>query len=843
MSASNSQQPESAASAEGKAPETRTLRPRQCSLQTAAAAPGELNSGSNKDNPVHKCSSVRAVRSRKPRTLASCAGSVQSPAETAAAVLQIMQNQDKSSEAGSARKAATSTAAGPATRRGRRKASAKSAAAASLSSSYNVASEVSAPAQPACVSAVSAQSLSESNISPGAESTGPVAVSSASGHSCNAVHSLQQEYLLSEPAYILPGGMTTIADTWLQDTEQRKLIAQAEQELEISTAQKASSAASELREPDAPVAAQSSIVFRQWAGQNMAPISLTEQISPYTARTFADLQENGSKAVLKRSGVEFAGCSGMYQPFLKQLLRHRDGMLTLAQLQRRNAAYRLKLQQQRELRRKMQKVALESVPEHDDGHYAEITDLLAQPVTEITRGCRDRSYSPLLQRGMRCFKVLSADELLVRCYPEIKDLASLLHADEEYFNASIMPVLYSLAQIMSVLPASQGNHDSAETGLLRHSLQVANESLEWTGRYCRSRNELRTNCRRITASFIGRFSLAVLALMHDAGKIYTDFTVRSLPAEHGEIWRPYMELCGTFISRLNLKTIWISFIAGRGVKHTELPDEFRIDLLLHGHPALCSEVKAFLFPEKYAGTTESPPEDRQNLSWLKSCVHKADASCVRCAHQEARADFIMPLSMQEQLDKALLTCIDSVVPDVFRDTGCGLYLCRDGLLFTAGGDFLKTFDAMLPSEHPLLLHLHHRDIEGIDDLSARRCWYCFVAEDALTYIQGYLLHVSEDVWLTLQQSMPVLDLMCAGPVPAELAQFTGIARLHHCELHIVQFHDIHIFFEPEAYTRRGISASADFDRTHGGLCCHVFPFVRKSKSGNSIVCQVPFPVC
>lgn len=137
---------------------------------------------------------------------------------------------------------------------------------------------------------------------------------------------------------------------------------------------------------------------------------------------------------------------------------------------------------------------------------------MTHDVRAILDNCR-----VITKDGSLLFSYKSTKELLIENLVLVKRLKEISPVSSEIFKCIIGPLIYRFAKIVSVVPASKFLHDSDCGGLLRHSLLVAIKAVE-----------LYKLNQKISLEHESEYVLLIfLSLLHDCGKVISDFEIFS----------------------------------------------------------------------------------------------------------------------------------------------------------------------------------------------------------------------------------------------------------------------------------------------------------------------------
>lgn len=137
---------------------------------------------------------------------------------------------------------------------------------------------------------------------------------------------------------------------------------------------------------------------------------------------------------------------------------------------------------------------------------------MPQDIRSILDNCKI-----ITKDGSLLFSYKSTKELLIENLGLVTRLKEICPVSPESFKSIISPLIYRFAKLVSVVPASKFLHDSDCGGLLRHSLLVAIKAVE-----------LYKLNQKMSLDHEPDFVLLIfLSLLHDCGKLISDFEISS----------------------------------------------------------------------------------------------------------------------------------------------------------------------------------------------------------------------------------------------------------------------------------------------------------------------------
>lgn len=156
------------------------------------------------------------------------------------------------------------------------------------------------------------------------------------------------------------------------------------------------------------------------------------------------------------------------------------------------------------------------------------------------------------------------------------------------FQRYLEPVLVQFAELAHLLPASENHHHSGPGGLLRHSLEVANLTMDRV--FCSAMDAHEIPAKRSLRRFRWNVAGVIAGLLHDAGKPLSDITAVDHTGEHR--WNYGAETLHQWSMRLKIQRYFLLWNADRHGRHVEtsvmllgrLVPTATIEWLLEGGP-------------------------------------------------------------------------------------------------------------------------------------------------------------------------------------------------------------------------------------------------------------------
>ncbi|SFL33016.1 MobH family relaxase [Azotobacter beijerinckii] len=158
-------------------------------------------------------------------------------------------------------------------------------------------------------------------------------------------------------------------------------------------------------------------------------------------------------------------------------------------------------------------------------------------------------------------------EWLMRHYQRklIDRIAGSIGLPKDEYQRYVEPILINFAELVHLLPASENHHHAGPGGLLRHSLEVANLTLD--GCLTTAFDTAETPARRSTRRWRWNVAGVAAGLLHDAGKALTD--LRATDFEGKLEWSPEQETLHQWAVRHKLDRYFLHWNAQRHEKHIQ----------------------------------------------------------------------------------------------------------------------------------------------------------------------------------------------------------------------------------------------------------------------------------
>lgn len=154
--------------------------------------------------------------------------------------------------------------------------------------------------------------------------------------------------------------------------------------------------------------------------------------------------------------------------------------------------------------------------------------------------------------------IISVDDVVRSQGELIKAIGRTMPMNDVECDELLFPVIYNLAELVHLIPASSFHHHKGRGGLFRHSLEVGRYSVNMAKSHIFSYNQSAES----NYSNKNRWYLAccIAGLLHDVGKVLTSVTITG---NHGQtIWHPLSETIVEWARRENIKSYNISWNTG-----------------------------------------------------------------------------------------------------------------------------------------------------------------------------------------------------------------------------------------------------------------------------------------
>lgn len=363
----------------------------------------------------------------------------------------------------------------------------------------------------------------------------------------------------------------------------------------------------------------------------------------------------------------------------------------------------------------------------------------------------------LEQDGAHRYRNLHKDVILCLYRKEIGEIMNQVPLTREDFAHGFFPLIDAAASLFSILPASQGCHDINAGGLFGHSLRVCvhamyefNQTMYGSG-----------GVDPLDLLSLYRM-LAVAALAHDLGKVYTDVRVVSGEDE----FDPHAQTLQDFLQESSEDTCRVYFREEKQYSHDDLLF-FCVFRLLHqaGLMHLTGEIaRAANFIDFC---------HREGPVW--QMVKSADADATRMAASLGKNMYDAPCFAVAKL----LSCIhngtftlNTPQSDLFY-LGGGVLAAYDGegagfMARTIGsmwvGNDIESCSDAIPSSVSVLKQKGYLAIVGRNRVYN---WYRLTMGDDLVFVRGYVIKTG-----TIEGLDPV-NHSSLGQSPEELSELFG----------------------------------------------------------------------
>ncbi|SEJ15152.1 conjugal transfer pilus assembly protein TraI [Azotobacter beijerinckii] len=213
-------------------------------------------------------------------------------------------------------------------------------------------------------------------------------------------------------------------------------------------------------------------------------------------------------------------------------------------------------------------------------------------------------------------------EWLMRHYQRklIDRIAGSIGLPKDEYQRYVEPILINVAELAHLLPASEHHHHAGPGGLLRHSLEVANLTLD--GCLTTAFDTAETPARRSTRRWRWNVAGVAAALLHDAGKAITDLHATDF---EGQLeWNPRRETLHQWAVHHKLDRYFLHWNAQRHEKHIQVS-------VALAHKLIPDETVAWLMEggrDIYGALFDAIAGNR-NPAPLTELVRWADSASVR----------------------------------------------------------------------------------------------------------------------------------------------------------------------------------------------------------------------
>ena len=171
------------------------------------------------------------------------------------------------------------------------------------------------------------------------------------------------------------------------------------------------------------------------------------------------------------------------------------------------------------------------------------------------------------------------DDLMDSQEELIKKIYNTTRYDKKDFETWYLPAIRNYAELVHLLPASEGHHHRGVGGLFRHGLEVGLFALDkitnFGGNLAMEKEGLQRR-RAIPRWELGCF---IAGLNHDAGKVVTDLRVTG-PGKQGDIWTPFDSSIPVWMAENWFERYFVSFQKNRQHKSHEQMTSLLIDKLI-----------------------------------------------------------------------------------------------------------------------------------------------------------------------------------------------------------------------------------------------------------------------
>ena len=449
------------------------------------------------------------------------------------------------------------------------------------------------------------------------------------------------------------------------------------------------------------------------------------------------------------------------------------------------------------------------------------TSLQSAQKPELKKGCKPENdfkepelVYEVITSGYRRYKVLSTLEILAMNFDLLTRLRTELQVDNDYFDSKVLPIVARFTDYVSIVPASEGNHDIRAGGLVHHSLLCCLEAQSTVGF-----KDAFVNCREF------RLLLFARALLHDIGKLQTDLKICSPNGKH---YLPEKEPLAAFIARTGSAYLLLTFRQCRYGEHDKDNED---------KTALINSILQPLLPEleqaEHWLSQLTEQECREGTKLLQTITSNADGSAVRFSRAQncngLYFTYYVFATVYEYLQKISFN-------------GCDL---QHGLFWTSEGVIMST-DSPLMDDLALKYNSFYdeREIEGenappkkrfLDDLRRSstvrqpglfgiRYWHKIFAGPDLIFVNG-IAFILPNQMKTFPFQCEQLQSIGRGTKPAELEPVLEIAEQDGCKLNIIVLKNAALPDAPDMFSNLTAERiRTEFTRSAGGVMVWTMTF-------------------
>lgn len=130
-------------------------------------------------------------------------------------------------------------------------------------------------------------------------------------------------------------------------------------------------------------------------------------------------------------------------------------------------------------------------------------------------------------------KTILSDSLYAHRIQQIREVSGV---NKEFFNEFYLPAIHNLAVRLQSCPASKSHHHSYEYGLIDHTLEVAVFAMRYSQSFNYFPDGDEEKIQILQYVFV--YSVFIGALLHDAAKMFTDYSFKIYTNDKWVEWNP-----------------------------------------------------------------------------------------------------------------------------------------------------------------------------------------------------------------------------------------------------------------------------------------------------------------
>ena len=242
--------------------------------------------------------------------------------------------------------------------------------------------------------------------------------------------------------------------------------------------------------------------------------------------------------------------------------------------------------------------------------------------------------------------------------------------DKEAFAEHIYPILHFFADHMSIVPASQGCHDSDSAGLFRHSLYVASLALE----FYHTDNTFVLRRRSYDNLFYDERALLILAMLHDFTKIVTDMDIYA----DDKCYNFYTATLDLFLKQYLKESSYIRVVFKD--KRSRCHDNVQLKAIIS---SLLLMRLDNLIPLLSCGHDPIELLSFDSTNIYHNAIAICDRSAVRQNHSTYNLQFLKPaMSLKSYLRMCVINLIKSLSYEI-NSLEAQIFVTTQGVLFAA----------------------------------------------------------------------------------------------------------------------------------------------------------------